>query len=531
MEFNYMKPFPVEYKGNEEFTALGAICGIGSMLIGCYQAGFKVIGNYDWRKYYRRKDEDGINTFEQNFGVPFHGDWSEIPEEVKQSWKGVTIMCGHEDCGNFSNLNRNCAETCGDPGRIPDLIANIAEVRPRFFFFDNLPKSLQAVPMDYWHKMLPDYDLYPEWVSNYHYGNMQKNRKRMFMIGALKEEKFVFRPNEFHNQKTMDWVYDIPEGTNNHLKHDTTKVTGRATGLHEVGEHYTWGDVQEYFQNKPNGTILEYFNKDGEPKKRMGLNKGRDEYGYVATGTNPCINHHTNLPQSLRERARQQGCPDDFKFYGTVIEEDGTWNHDRNSDLIRQTGKFMPVEFCYDFAYQVMCHLKGTPCDVTNKRLIPRNLFVDKAKIVYCGNVGYGELQEEACKACWLSKDCPVKDGKYEEFKDNIDELIVIKPRSTRSRKPGAPRRSYTGVPKVFDSDRFRPVNPKSKLAIVVNELRAGKTIPEVAEILGSSIGNVRSHISNLFNQYGIGYKITNQKVEIDCPVDIFGRDTNVEEK
>ena len=51
--------------------AVGITCGIGSLLIGARQAGFEVVGNIEWRKYYHARDQHGRNTFTENFRGAF----------------------------------------------------------------------------------------------------------------------------------------------------------------------------------------------------------------------------------------------------------------------------------------------------------------------------------------------------------------------------------------------------------------------------------------------------------------------------
>ena len=59
---------------------------------------------------------------------------------------------------------------------------------------DNLARSLEVVDWEYYNENLPDYDIHIEWVSNHGYGNIQKHRKRMFIIGSRKELGFYFIP-------------------------------------------------------------------------------------------------------------------------------------------------------------------------------------------------------------------------------------------------------------------------------------------------------------------------------------------------
>ena len=63
------QPAYIEPKGQlkkSKFKAIGLTSGIGSMLIGADIAGFSVIGNIEWRGYYRLKDHNDKNTFIEN---------------------------------------------------------------------------------------------------------------------------------------------------------------------------------------------------------------------------------------------------------------------------------------------------------------------------------------------------------------------------------------------------------------------------------------------------------------------------------
>ena len=53
---------------------------------------------------------------------------------------------------------------------------------------------------------------------------------------------------------------------------------------------------------------------------RIGFLKGHwDGPSHVLTGGNAILHHHRCDPYTIRERARIQGFPDDFTFYGTVM--------------------------------------------------------------------------------------------------------------------------------------------------------------------------------------------------------------------
>lgn len=398
--------------------AIGVTCGIGSMLVGAKQAGFEIAGNVEWRKYYHQGA-----TFQNNFpGALFLKSLDHMTTDEIEKFMGADLALGHPECGNFStlnNANRNPEQDLLDPADIPLFVDLIAKLKPRFFVMDDLPKSFMAFPMSEYSKRLPEYDLFPEWVSNWGYGNVQKNRKRMFMIGSLKQEKFVFVPGEAEHDLTVrDVIEDLGEprvGSNypNHDPHDDSVDCFRALNLGGYGKKSTWAETAEYFKQLPTGSTLKYLRKDGSTVARIGFLKGHWEGpAHVLTGGNATVHPIRCNPYTIRERARIQGFPDDFVFYGTVLNDRGEWCHDFNQHMIRQTGKAMPVQFCQYASQQVMAHVRGELWSATGRRLLPNNEHVDEAKKWFCQNVGYAD-QEEACSACWLAARCAIRVDRY----------------------------------------------------------------------------------------------------------------------
>src|SRR5262252_7587817 len=139
--------------------AIGLTCGIGSMLIGARAAGFDIVGNIEWRKYYHATDVNGMNTFLANFpGAIFPERTERMTEEQFERFSNPDLAMGHPECGNFSQLNNSNAVArakVNDPADIPLFTALIARFKPRFFVMDDLPKSFIAYPMEKYHEQLP----------------------------------------------------------------------------------------------------------------------------------------------------------------------------------------------------------------------------------------------------------------------------------------------------------------------------------------------------------------------------------------
>lgn len=420
---------PVSVAPSRGLRAVGVTCGIGSMLVGARQAGFEVVGNIEWRRYYHYKDTGGKNTFTENFpGAFMKYQVDDLTRFELAAATGCDLAIGHPECGlysamqgcnNFRTNSPNNTEKRKDPGDIPLFLDLLARLRPRFFVMDDLPKSFLACPMSEYARRLPEYDLFPEWVSNWCYGNIQKSRRRMFMLGSLKSEGWVFRPGEVPNLGTLgQLVGDLPLDPvageiPNHDPHALEEACGRGLHMDYLWHRPTYADYRDWMARHPEGTVFEYHSTSGGIKKKPGWYKQR--WGgtcAVVDGGSGHTHPLRNLPFTLRERARIQGFPDDFVFYGTRLNGRGEWNHERNIHMVKQTGKAMPVQFCRYVSGQIAAAVSGLPFESSGARLAKPDGYVDEAKRWFCENVGYAD-QPGACNACWLKATCRIRTDKY----------------------------------------------------------------------------------------------------------------------
>jgi DNA (cytosine-5)-methyltransferase 1 len=404
--------------------AIGITCGIGSMLVGAKEAGFEIVGNVEWRRYYHGTDLEDRNTFRENFPgsiLKFTAD-DLTPAELKK-FTGADIALGHPECGNFSQLggvNKGAKEKFLDPTDIPLFIDLVAKLKPRFFVMDDLPRSFMAFPMKEYTKRLPDYDLFPEWISNWGYGNVQKHRDRMFMIGSLKKERWTFVPGEEDQPGlTLESVIgDMgkPGQSNlpNHYPWAPDELAQKSLSLRFLGDRPNWKELIEFGkENWKRGESMTYFANDGTIKRKPGCKiEHWDRGASVQDGGSYKIHPTRHEPLTLRERARIQGFPDDFIFYGAKLNERGQYNYDKNTHMAKQTGKAMPVQFCTYVSKQVAAHIEKKPFAPSGRRLLKANAFVGDAKQFYCREVGYAN-QKKACANCWLFKSCSIRSEKY----------------------------------------------------------------------------------------------------------------------
>ena len=166
---------------------LGVYAGIGSPMIGAKIDSHNIIGNIDPRSFAHYTDDKGRNTFDENFPGAFR--YKVFPRTMLPE---IDIICGHPKCGMYSQLINKSGEdrikhAAQKSKEFEEFIRIVNIVKPKMAFFDNLPKSLAANPIQMYVDNLPDYHVHIEYIGNYHYGNSQKNRNRIFIIATLKE--------------------------------------------------------------------------------------------------------------------------------------------------------------------------------------------------------------------------------------------------------------------------------------------------------------------------------------------------------
>jgi DNA (cytosine-5)-methyltransferase 1 len=425
-------PIFLEPKGErptKPFTAMGLTGGIGSMLAGASNHGFSIAGNIEWRDYYRWASLEGDSTFVNNYpGAFMSRGISDVPLDLIPST--IDFAVGHPECGMYSllsaplvNRTKDFESRKTDLGDIPLFLEYVKELQPKFFLMDDLPNSFAALPMSAYVDMLPEYDLFPEWISNWAYGNIQKYRNRMFIVGALKHEKFAFVPGEqSHELKTKDIIFDLTmlNGLGllaNHAEVDLESFTGRFKHIRFRGDSPSYRELREYFLsgdpvlrgNKP------YYNSEGVLGERPGTTDPKWEGNCpVLSGGYDPIHPVRGTPLTLRERARIQGFPDNFIFYTSKTGPyEKVWDPFRGEGNrgVKQTGKAMPVQFCEFVAKQVSSHLLGKPLEASGKRVLSPNPKVSEAKIDFCKLGGYAN-QTKACENCWLKGNCELR-GEY----------------------------------------------------------------------------------------------------------------------
>lgn len=354
-----------------DLQVLGVSSGIGSIQYGFQRAGWRVLHAHEHREVFH------TGTFEANYGEELHADY-----EPDLRYRGVDCIVSHPSCSNFSSLyvGKDADEREKDGSSFSRFITTAQAYQPKVFLIENLPRSLKAIPKEQWREWFVDYNVYFEYVSNWGYGNVQRNRNRLFIIGVHKDLDWQFVPYEQEHDRTIrDVISGIADDAPNHKimqLDDRTQWRGYQIGRPELGPRVPLKDMQQWFSDAGFNATLPYYNRKGEFKKKIGnAVLSQDRTSWVLTGGGAFFDSHWIFdderlyyrPLTMRERLRIQGFGDDF----ILVPLDFEFRSPEHQFAVQQTGKCIPVEFPTFFARQLKQYLTdGTYPTHEPKRLL-----------------------------------------------------------------------------------------------------------------------------------------------------------------
>lgn len=390
--------------------------GVGSMCIGAKRE-HEIIANIEQRKHFN------TGTFEKYFNAPYYDNIDKYL--LDNSDIEVDLCMSHPKCGNVSAINTRSKSARGNMEMIQLWMDGINKIKPKMFVLDNLPKMLEIYGIDFFINQLSDYDLFFEYISNFHYGNIQKNRDRLFIIGAKRGLNYIFIPNEINKpSKTLQSVLsDLPLSDDIlNINHVHVKLNNRLRGwrIAQISKEANKNkekrglivkEFQDYIKDLPQGQCFSFLNNSGNITKRIGVKKMNmlSEWAPTMMGSSSVDAHWRNdtlLPLTVREKARIQGCPDDFIFQPLDFINDNSFY----TKLYVQTGAFIPVEFTTYLINQIGDFLdKGILTGNGNRFFQRKSSIIDKAKQFFCENITYSN-QEKVCQFCGSKSSCHLND-------------------------------------------------------------------------------------------------------------------------
>ena len=200
----------------KQLKIMGVCAGSGAALLFPFvkDSRFKVIGNVEPRMVFHTINEENWRT---NFPmIPFLRNW-ELPE-----WKPDVIVSS-PDCGASSIMRLSKKKELGKPNKnasIRLVFKAIKKYKPQIFLMENLPRLLNFISRERLEKKFKDYELIFHIHSVMEFGNSQKSRERLIIVGIRKDSSI--KPDLFR------CVYKVRE----------PKITSRLLRFSQCKENY-----------------------------------------------------------------------------------------------------------------------------------------------------------------------------------------------------------------------------------------------------------------------------------------------------
>jgi site-specific DNA-cytosine methylase len=281
-----------------------------------------VIGNIEPRAIFHTK---GNEQWKSNFGnIPYYKSIEELRKGMKEP---VDIIMGNPDCGHSSVLSYSRRKALSDPRDNESLDLYIKCVRkfePYIFLMENLPKLLEICDVAFWGKVFPNYNISYTMGSVSDWGNSQKSRIRLLIIGvrtdiALENKnKIQYHFTEIYKVHELKTTGELLKGLKQedldlgHVREDINSVITLYAGF-----KIPLKDVQRIWQENPGQS--RWVVKDRKFTTAPGVYRNTEnKYPSTARKANRQFNPR-GLQMSPRELARIQGVPDEFKI---IIKED-----------------------------------------------------------------------------------------------------------------------------------------------------------------------------------------------------------------
>ena len=290
------------------------ICGGNGVIL--YPMRKHVIGNIEIRAAF--KTPDNIQ-WKLNFGdIPL----STEPEDTV-NYDSPDVIIGAPNCGHSSMLAYSRAKMVSDPMKDESFelfIIGLGYFKPKVFMMENLPKSLDMVTRETWQNTLPQYELIFHTESCNAWGNSQKTRKRLILIG-LKKESFgenlskaqyhfsnIYRVKELKTCRQLLEGLDEEDWDSGHVREDISDLITIYSG-----KKLTLRKIQKFWLENPE--TKRWPVEDRNFTTAPGVYRNPDNATpSVARKANRQFNGD-GLQMSPRELARIQGVPDKFKLY------------------------------------------------------------------------------------------------------------------------------------------------------------------------------------------------------------------------
>lgn len=309
-------------------TGIETFCGAGGMSLGLLRAGFDIRLALDL-------NAKAVETYNQNIAAHCHVmDASKVTGNQLLELAGlsrVDVISGGPPCQGFSKQKRG-AHLLQDKRNslVLDYARIVDETKARAFIFENVEifgQKRGGDLIDEVRQSLDNYCIYTYFVSSSNFGLAQK-RGRFLMIGIRRSESDIIPVLEVTPKllTVRDAIADLPAPPDDYTEHPLfpNHMKCKITKLNEerfshVPQGGGWQDIPESLRLPchQNADITSGGWPDVYGRLTWGgqcptLTAGFDSFTRGRYG-----HPEQNRSLTLREGARLQGFPDDFRFYGT----------------------------------------------------------------------------------------------------------------------------------------------------------------------------------------------------------------------
>lgn len=147
-----------------------------------------LIGNVEPRAVFHSSGEE---QWYANFDeIPFVREIEQLPSEFLKESAYPDVIVGSPSCGHSSVFSYSRKKSLGQPREdvcLSLFLTSIKKFKPKVFVMENLPKLMDLIPREEWEQNLPEYRLIVHCHSVVDFGNSQKSRKRLLLVGVRKD--------------------------------------------------------------------------------------------------------------------------------------------------------------------------------------------------------------------------------------------------------------------------------------------------------------------------------------------------------
>ncbi len=320
---------------NSAFTVLDLFSGVGGLSSGFSQAGYKILAGIDnW--------QDALDTFALNHpnSKAINIDLSDftkekIPGTLSQD---VDIVIGGPPCQGFSISGKR---NPNDPRNslYQAFVQSVDILNPKAFVLENVPNLISISKGKIKDNLISDFEKLGFAVSYKvllasDFG-VPQNRKRVFFVGLKKEKPFRF-PQPTHrnsNVSSFEAISDLPDknlvdGTLNTSlpKSEYQKLMRQKTKLiynHQLTNHTE--KTKKIISLVPDGGNYKDLPKKYKLTRNVNIAWTRFDSTKpsftIDTGHRHHFHYEYNRVPTVRESARLQSFPDDFRFLGSKTSQ------------------------------------------------------------------------------------------------------------------------------------------------------------------------------------------------------------------